>query len=44
MIEIIIGVVLFIIIILAFFSVINNKFKLAIIKIEKSEEEIYIYL
>lgn len=44
MIEIIIGVVLFIIIILAFFSVINNKFKLAIIKFEKAEEEIDIYL
>lgn len=44
MIEIIIGVILVIIIIFAFFSVINNKYKLAIIKFEKAEEEIDIYL
>ena len=44
MIEIIFGVILVIIILFAFFSVINNKFKLAIIKFEKAEEEIDIYL
>lgn len=44
MIEIIIGVILFGVIIFAFFSVINNKYKLAVIKFEKAEEEIDIYL
>ena len=38
MIEIIIGIILLLVIIFAFFSIYNNKFQLSIIKLEKGEE------
>lgn len=44
MIEIIIGVILLLVILFSFYSIYNNKFQLAIIKIEKGEEDIDIYL
>ena len=44
MIKIIIGVILLLVIFFAFYSVYNNKFQLAIIKLEKGEEDIDIYL
>ena len=44
MIEIIIGIILLLVIIFAFFSIYNNKFQLSIIKLEKGEEDIDIYL
>ena len=40
MIEIIISVIVVLCIILMIFTLINNKFKLAVIKIEKAEEDI----
>ncbi len=42
--EIIIGIVVFISIILSIFVIFNNKFQLAIIKIDKAEEDITLYL
>lgn len=44
MIEIILGVVVFISLLLIVFVIYNNKFQLAIIKIDKAEEDIEIYL
>ncbi len=44
MIEIIVGVIFLLLIFFAFYSVCNNKFQLAIIKFEKAEEDIDIYL
>lgn len=44
MVEIIIIAIIVICILLMIFTLINNKFKLAIIKIEKAEEDIDIYL
>ena len=42
--EVIIGIVIFLCFLLIIITVINNRFKLAIIKIEKAEEDINIYL
>ena len=44
MLEIIIGVIVVISFLLLIATVINNRFQLAIIKIEKAEEDIDIYL
>ena len=44
MLEIIIIAIVIICIILMIFTLVNNKFKLAVIKIEKAEEDIDIYL
>ena len=44
MIKIIIGVILLVVILFAFYSIYNNKFQLSIIKLEKGEEDIDIYL
>lgn len=44
MIEIIIGVILLVVLLFAFYSIYNNKFQLSIIKLEKGEEDIDIYL
>ena len=44
MLEIILGVISYYFIFLFIFLFINNKFKLAIIKIDKAEEDIDIYL
>ena len=42
--EVIIGVIIFLCFFFFFITVINNRFKLAIIKIDKAEEDINIYL
>ena len=44
MLEIILGIVVFISILLIIIILINNKFKLAIIKIDKAQEDISLYL
>lgn len=44
MIEIILGIVVFFSLLLIVFVIYNNKFQLAIIKIDKAEEDIDIYL
>lgn len=44
MLEIILGIIVFISILLIIIILINNKFKLAIIKIDKAQEDISLYL
>ena len=44
MLEVILGIVVFISILLIMIILINNKFKLAIIKIDKAQEDISLYL
>ncbi len=44
MLEIILGIIVVISILLTIFVIINNKFQLAIIKIDKAEEDISMYL
>lgn len=44
MLEIILGIIVFISLILLIMTIFSNKFKLAVIKIQKAEEDIDIYL
>lgn len=44
MLEIILGIVIIISILLFIFAIVNNKFQLAIIKIDKAQEDISLYL